>query len=245
MRPRHGGTISRLCAFRRGHSGCRRRHRERARHCGGAAAAVLAERATEWHDFAVPAVRRADRCTVSWHRGSARRTPSVHSAHASWPAAWWRTVSGPSRTSTPATGSRASQRRASTFRPASMQSSCLKSVTVPSLQRWTDGGRSVRSGISHEVAVMATPVCAKIIANKIARLCGHPQPIRPWGHSSYRPRARIESPATSTWHDPRRRRPETRRRRALPSRHRSGGRESTGAWAATRPPCCRGVARNV
>ena len=54
MRPRHGGTISRLCAFRRDHSEVRRRHRERARHCVGAAAACVARRATEWRAFAIP-----------------------------------------------------------------------------------------------------------------------------------------------------------------------------------------------
>src|SRR5881628_576612 len=50
----HGGTISLLCACRRDRRDVRRRHRERARHCGGAAAAFVARRATEWHEFAVP-----------------------------------------------------------------------------------------------------------------------------------------------------------------------------------------------
>src|SRR5438093_4449099 len=56
MRLPHSGTISRLCACRRDHSDARRRHRERARHCGGAAAVLVARRATEWHEFAVPAL---------------------------------------------------------------------------------------------------------------------------------------------------------------------------------------------
>ena len=43
----------------------------------------------------------------------------------------------------------------------------------------------------------------------------------------YRPRAHIESPASATWRDPRTGPSETRRRRALPSRHRSDDREST------------------
>src|SRR2546425_6661061 len=54
MRLAHGGTISPLCACRRDRRDVRRRHRERARHCGGAAAAFVARRATEWHEFAVP-----------------------------------------------------------------------------------------------------------------------------------------------------------------------------------------------
>ena len=54
MRPGHGGMISRLCACRRDHRDVRRPHRERARHRGGAAAACVARRATEWHVFAVP-----------------------------------------------------------------------------------------------------------------------------------------------------------------------------------------------
>src|SRR2546428_7757137 len=54
MRPGHGGMISRLCACRRDHRDLRRPHRERARHRGGAAAACVARRATEWHAFAVP-----------------------------------------------------------------------------------------------------------------------------------------------------------------------------------------------
>src|SRR5438128_9456056 len=102
MRRGHGGTISRLCACRRDHSDVRRPHRERARHRGGAAAAVVARRATEWHAFAVPALPRGPSYSF-WAFGSARRTPSDHSAHSSWPAAWWWTVSGPSRASTPAT----------------------------------------------------------------------------------------------------------------------------------------------
>src|SRR4029450_13644848 len=58
-------------------------------------------------------------------------------------------------------------------------------------------------------------------------------------------RAPIESPAAWTWHDPQRRPPETRRRRALPSRPRRDGRESICAWAATMPPRYRGVARTL
>src|SRR5439155_22755443 len=54
MRPGHGGMISRLCACRRDHRDVRRPHRERARHRGGAAAACVARRATEWHACAVP-----------------------------------------------------------------------------------------------------------------------------------------------------------------------------------------------
>src|SRR5213593_4700127 len=76
MRLAHGGTISPLCACRRDRRDVRRRHRERARHCEGAAAAFVARRATEWHEFAVPGLPRADRCTISRHCGSARRTPS-------------------------------------------------------------------------------------------------------------------------------------------------------------------------
>ena len=57
MRPGHGGTISRLCACRRDRRDIRRRHRQRARHRGGAALGLVARRATEWHEFAVLAWR--------------------------------------------------------------------------------------------------------------------------------------------------------------------------------------------
>ena len=80
MRLAHGGTISPLCACRRDRRDVRRRHRERARHCGGAAAAFVARRATEWHEFAVPVLPRAERCTVSRYCGSAPRTASDNSA---------------------------------------------------------------------------------------------------------------------------------------------------------------------
>src|SRR6266850_4228384 len=116
MRPGHGGTISRLRACRRGHSDGAATIVTSAAlivsaHGTGEAPprlAWLGGRPSGTHAPCPPG--RADRRTVSRHGGAARRTPSDHSAHASWPAAWWWTVSGPSRASTPATGSRASTR---------------------------------------------------------------------------------------------------------------------------------------
>src|SRR2546422_881122 len=61
---------------RAGHHGRTWSSSLRRRHCEGAAAAFVARRATEWHEFAVPVLPRADRCTISRHCGSARRTPS-------------------------------------------------------------------------------------------------------------------------------------------------------------------------
>ena|SRR2546425_977076 len=124
MRPGHGGTISRLCAYRRDHSDVRRPHRERARHRGGAARGLVARRVTERHAFAVPALARADRCTVSWHCGLHGAPRPIIPLTRHGPAALWWTVSGSSSSSTPATGSRTLRRRASTFRPSSMPSSC-------------------------------------------------------------------------------------------------------------------------
>src|SRR5438067_626894 len=109
MRPGHGGTISRLCACRRGHS-------DGAATIVTSAALIVSAHGTgeapprrSWlgvrpggtHAPFPPG--RSDRRTVSWHGGSARRTPSVHSAHASWPAASWWIVSGPFEFIAPAT----------------------------------------------------------------------------------------------------------------------------------------------
>ena len=58
-------------------------------------------------------------------------------------------------------------------------------------------------------------------------------------------RGRIELPVPSTSRDPRTAPPEMRPLRARSLRLRNDGRESTGAWAATKPPRYRAVARTL
>src|SRR5207249_4963362 len=116
--------ISRLCACRRDHSDVRRPHRERARHRGGAAAACVARRATEWHAFAVPTLPGGPSYRFSALRGCTAHPVRSFRSRVMAGGMVVDRFSGPSRASTPATGSRASTRRASTFRPSSLQSSC-------------------------------------------------------------------------------------------------------------------------